>query len=345
MASLSALRNTPSRADDYWVDLPRTGVTLTTELDRLGVLSRLKEEGRITEKEYEDLHRQILELAAVPHQPAEEADDGDPGGESAAESLPVEGEDADTAWDFTWPAIRENLSLHYLGILVVTAAILMLAATLDMVPWLVSIVGITALLATLVEHGSWVAIVGGLAIAFIGVGALLGIGDDPPAFDSPADVSSPVPTTPDADVPGSLGIRLDELADLWNGVAGQPAISRGFVKNSEPGQYDSFIYRFGDWGRLAGAYDPSNDSIYALVATGQMSREATGQMYLHLCVVLHPYSQECIDAYHREGLGDRSLLDFDGLRHETSWVMDEQTWQLTIEGNVLTIRVLGEAVG
>ena len=145
-----------------------------------------------------------------------------------------------------------------------------------------------------------------------------------------------------ADVLHSLSI--DDLTDLWNTPAEPPNITRGFVHNTEPGQYDSFIYRFGDWGRLAGAYDPSTDTLYALLATGQFSHEATAQLYLHLCFVVHPYSQECIDSYFEQGLADGTLADFEDVGHQAEWQIDEQTWRLDIEGNVLTIRVLGAAV-
>jgi hypothetical protein len=123
-----------------------------------------------------------------------------------------------------------------------------------------------------------------------------------------------------------------------------PGITGGFVYNTEPGQYDSFIYRFGDWGRLAGAYDPSNDAVYALLATGQFSNEATSQLYLHLCFILNPYSQECIDNYFEKGLDYDTLADFGDVSHQAEWQIDDQTWRLEVKGNVLTIRVLGESV-
>jgi hypothetical protein len=145
-------------------------------------------------------------------------------------------------------------------------------------------------------------------------------------------------------VPGSLGINVSDLTHLWNSLPQSPGITGGFVHNTEPGQYDSFIYRFGDWGRLAGAYDPSTDAVYALLATGQFSQEATAQLYLHLCFMLNPYSQECIDNYFEKGLDDGTLADFGDVSHQAEWQMDDQTWRLDIEGNVLTIRVLGEAV-
>jgi hypothetical protein len=146
-------------------------------------------------------------------------------------------------------------------------------------------------------------------------------------------------------VAGSLGVGLGDLVDQWNALDEAPSITRGLTRNTEPGQYDSFIYRFGEWGRLAGAYDPATDSLHGLLAAGQLSNEATSQLYLHLCFVLHPYSQECIDSYFQYGLSDETLADFGDTNHQASWQIEDQTWSVEIEGNVLTIRALGADTG
>ncbi|MEE8407076.1 MAG: hypothetical protein V3S32_07990 [Acidimicrobiia bacterium] len=241
-----------------------------------------------------------------------------------------------------WPELRTDLSPVLLGVLLVTSAILLLASSLGLLSWLVTIVAIPALGATLVEGGRWVTIAGGVAVIVIVLGSAIG-GADNPATEQNANVESTSLAPPPA-VPGSLGINISDMTDLWNSLAEPPKITRGLVHNTEPGEYDSFIYRFGDWGRLAGAYDPSTDAVYALVATGQFSNEATSQLYLHLCFMLNPYSQECIDNYFEKGLAYGSLADFSGVTHQAEWQMDDQTWRLEIGGNVLTIRVLAEVV-
>ncbi len=241
-----------------------------------------------------------------------------------------------------WPELATDLPPVLLGVLLVTSAILLLASSLGVLSWLVTIVAIPALGATLVEGGRWVTIAGGVAVIVIVLGSVIG-GADNPVTEQSADVES-ISLAPPPAVSGSLGINISDMTDLWNSLAEPPKITRGLVHNTEPGDYDSFIYRFGDWGRLAGAYDPSTDAVYALVATGQFSNEATAQLYLHLCFMLNPYSQECIDNYFEKGLAYGTLADFSDVTHQAEWQMDDQTWRLDIEGNVLTIRVLGAAV-
>ena len=210
--------------------------------------------------------------------------------------------------------------------------------------WLISTSRFRALGATVVQGLRRVRMVGSVAVAAIMIGSLFVGDDNPSSVQGLIDNAAVAPAASTPTVPGSLGINIDDLTDLWNTPAEPPNITRGFVHNTEPGQYDSFIYRFGDWGRLAGAYDPSTDVLFALLATGQFSHEATAQLYLHLCFVVHPYSQECIDSYFEQGLADGTLADFEGVGHQAEWQIDDQTWRLDIEGNVLTIRVLGAAV-
>lgn len=319
---------------------------MNTRLEQLAALSQLKDQGRITDKEYEDLEREILEFAGVlppreEKQPAEESSQ-QPMPDEAPSQGTVE-EEREEKESGQWLALHDNVSPVYLGALVFTSAVLVLVATMGLLPWLVSIIGIVALLATMVRGGSWVAIGGGVALILVWAASLFGgFGSSEP--DEPSTGAPISQTEPDPAPSGSLGVDLGELAELWNGVDEAPSITKGFVRNTESGDYDSFIYRFDDWGRLAGAYDPSDDFVYALLATGVFSQEATSQLYLHLCFVVHPYSQECIDRYFEDGLSGGSLADFDGVAHEAEWQIEDKTWRLSTEGNVLTIRVLGEEV-
>jgi hypothetical protein len=133
---------------------------------------------------------------------------------------------------------------------------------------------------------------------------------------------------------------MDEAVDLWNGVDG-PQITTGLTRQNETGEYDAFIYRFDEWGRLMGAYDPNTEVIYALVASGQFSNEATDQLYVNLCYVVEQFSPECLESYQELGLGGNTLEEFAGATHEAEWTLGADTWRLQIEGNVLTIRVFG----
>ena len=316
---------------------------MNTNVDQLTVLNQLRDEGRISDQEYESLTREILEFADVPT--GQSGEDGEHDS-SSTDSTPTRSDDAqhEKSEGPQWPALRIDLPPLYPGLMLITSVILLLASALGMLSWLVSTIAILALGATLMQGGRWVTMAGGVAVTAIMIGSLFVGGDNPSAVQSPIDNAALAPAAPAPAVPGSLGINIDDLTDLWNTPAEPPNITRGFVHNTEPGQYDSFIYRFGDWGRLAGAYDPSTDVLFALLATGQFSHEATAQLYLHLCFVVHPYSQECIDSYFEQGLADGTLADFEDLGHQAEWQIDDQTWRLDIEGNVLTIRVLGAAV-
>ncbi|MFV1961191.1 MAG: SHOCT domain-containing protein [Acidimicrobiia bacterium] len=312
-------------------------------VDQVAALDLLRDEGRISDEEYEDLKTEVLEIADVPTGESGENEEQNP---SSAESTSARSGDGqpEKSEDARWPALRIDLSPVYLGVLLITSVVLLLASSLGVLSWLVTTVAILGLGATLVQGGHWVTIAGGVAVAGIVIVGLLGGGDNPSTVQGPVDNVELAPAASAPTVPGSLGINLEDLTDLWNFPAGPPRITSGLVRNNEPGQYDSFIYRFGDWGRLAGAYDPSTDALYALLATGQLSNEATAQLYLHLCFVLNPYSQGCIDSYFEKGLADGTLADFGGVSYKAEWQIDDQTWRLDIEGNVLTIRVLGTEV-
>lgn len=313
---------------------------MTIEVDRLAVLNRMIDEGRISDQEYEELKGEILGLDTV----QTESDETVPDDPSTTLSPPPPSDDeTQEKKGEPWaPVMRRDVSPVYLVVLVIAAAVLLLASSLGLLSWLLSTIAILALGATLVEGGSWVTMAGAVAIVAILIGGAFGGSNNQSADQSV--IQGSTPAAPPPVVAGSLGIYLQDLTDLWNTVTEEPNITRGFVHNTEPGQYDSFIYRFGDWGRLAGAYDPANDALYALLATGQFSDAATAQLYLHLCFALQPYSQECIDSYFEQGLEDGTLADFVNIDHHAEWQIEDQTWQVDIESNVLTIRVLGEDV-
>ena len=161
--------------------------------------------------------------------------------------------------------------------------------------------------------------------------------DRPPAAVPGA--ASPEPTILQP-VAGSLGMYIDDIPELWNTVSNPPSITGAFTRYAESGDYDSFIYRFEDWGRLAGAYDRNDDAVYGLLVTGQFANSATADLYLHMCHVMAPFSQECHDAYFEQGLDGGALSDFGDLTHNAAWQLGEHNWSVEIAGNVLTIRVV-----
>lgn len=135
---------------------------------------------------------------------------------------------------------------------------------------------------------------------------------------------------------------VGEIPELWNGLGHPPAMTKGLVMETQAGQYDSFQYRFDRAASLAGAYDPADGSVHALMASVRLSHQSAPYFYLHLCFMLHPYSQECIDAYLEEGLDGKQIADYAGVGHTAQWELDGQVWKLEVSGDIQTIRVLSE---
>lgn len=232
----------------------------------------------------------------------------------------------------------------YLGALTLSVLLLLTAGAVEVVPWPVSILGLVALGTTRISGGHWVSLGGG--VLFAAIVLLLqftGVGQTHPlqatvAADAPSAVPQPVAA------PGSLGLTVAELPERWNSLERPPRMTGGLIRETETGPYDSFLYRFDSAASLAGAFDPSDDSVHALVGSVGLFHEAAPLFYLHICFMLHPYSQECIDAYLENGLGGKDLVEYAGVDHSATWEIGDQLWKLEITGDVQTIRVLGEAV-
>ncbi len=319
---------------------------MRSKIDQLAVLRRIRSEGRISDGEYDDLAKGLVTLADAATEVDDEVDD-------AIDEQLLSGETEGATPDhppeplnfLPRPTFRRDLSPNQLGALLIAAIALLVVSWLGMLPWFVSLLGILVLLTTVLEGWRKVTLIGGAAVAVITVISLVfsgGSAPDPPAGQPIA--ATPPSQDPYPPIPGSLGIYMDQVTELWNTVDGPPRIMRGLTRHNETGDYDTFIYRFGEWGRLAGAYDPDNDAVYALLVTGQFSGAATDQLYLGLCFVVAPYSQECIDSYSQVGLDGGTLQDFVDRPHQAEWTLDGHYWNLEIDGNVMTIRVYGEDV-
>lgn len=303
--------------------------------DRLAVLRRMRKEGRISREEFDQLsggHRRPQETPdPIVDQDIRSPDDALSGNEPTEEPTPT-----------VQLTLRKDLSGMYLTGLAIAAAALIAAASLGALPWFVSLSAVLLLATTLFKGLRMLTRVGAVAVAMIVIiGAISSLGGDEPAI-APQAAGTPPPKEPHPPVPGSLGIYMDQVAELWNSVDGPPRIVRGLTRHNEIGEYDTFLYRFGEWGRVAGAFDPDNEVLYALLAAGQFSGEGTDQLYLHLCFMVAPFSQECIGSYHELGLGGGTLDEFLDIPHEAEWKLGEHTWRLEIDQNVVTIRVYGE---
>ena len=111
--------------------------------------------------------------------------------------------------------------------------------------------------------------------------------------------------------PRRSGRRLERRAGP---AAHQPAVS---MTSPETGPLDSFLHNFDGSAVLAGAYDPSDGSVYALMAKTGLHNEAVSSLYVHLCYLLHPGSQECLDTFVEEsGMFGQAHADLGG--HRTS---------------------------
>ena len=108
----------------------------------------------------------------------------------------------------------------------------------------------------------------------------------------------------------------------------------------EPGRLDSFLYRFDRFSLVAGAYDPSDGSVYALMAQSGVNDASVSTLYVHLCYLLDPGSQECFDTFIEEtGTSGRAYADFAGTEHSATWDFEGHKWQLDIVDDVETIRI------
>jgi len=149
-----------------------------------------------------------------------------------------------------------------------------------------------------------------------------------------------VATAPSSPAPESLGIVLDGLADGWNAVPDPPLITGGIVTSPETGPLDSFLHNFDGSAVLAGAYDPSDGSVYALMAKTGLDDESVSSLYVHLCYLVHPGSQGCLDTFVEEtGMFGKAHTDFAGTEHSADWEFEGHQWRLGIAGDVETIRV------
>ncbi len=218
----------------------------------------------------------------------------------------------------------------------------MVAGSLGFLPWAVSGIGVLGLLSTMFRRGRWVTLACGVLVIVVATMTLWP--DEPTVAESTtADEGLAGDETASEGTPeGSLGFRLDELPDRWNALDEPPKINRGFSRSTDPGPLDGFVLRFDEGASLAGAYDPTDDHVYALWASSRLNHESATTMYLHLCFMLHPYSQDCIDAYWEEGLEGRRPEDYLGSRHTAEWTIGSQVWRLAIVGNVQEIKVLGQ---
>ena len=326
------------------------------------------DEGKITQKEYEVVKTEILEA------PAEEW--ARTGTLLEVEALPVEGEpwpgetaaalnggsahggeahqstatavleeaedDAATRRDPEWLAFAKEIPQLYWASVGAALLPVFFAGLFNPIAWITAGISIVALVKVKEPRMRWMAWTGlavGVLFSMIGI---FNSGSAGSVDAGPLPVTSSGPQDP-AEIPvGSLGIEFADMQEGWNALPDPPYILKGVNITPEAGVLDSFMYRFDDAALLAGAYNPSDGYIYALMAKVGIRHESVSNMYVHLCYLLYPGTQECFDAYIEEsGVYGKLADDLSEGDHLSSWVFDGNEWRVEVKDDIQTIRVLG----
>ena len=207
------------------------------------------------------------------------------------------------------------------------------------IAWLSVVLGAMALRLSKLRDGRWMPWAGiALGALFTVVNLISGPTEAPPAVAMP---DSNAAAVIEADPPdGSLGIRFDHLPDEWNAFDQPPFITTSIIRTPESGNLDSFLYRFDGSTLIAGGYDPNDRYIYAILMRAALNHESISQMYVRLCSLIHPGSQDCLNTFVEENnMFGKSPIDFLGLVHDRTWTFEGNEWNLTISHDVQTIRV------
>lgn len=183
-----------------------------------------------------------------------------------------------------------------------------------------------------VAVGAWIVAAFALTVAF---GNLRG---DPAPEVAAGQVLTSIPVAVEVP-PDTLGVRFDEVRELWNSIEQGLSISQQLRRIPEAGELDTFRHGFDSSAELIGAYRDSDDYLVALVARASVEHPGVSTLYLHMCHIIDPFSPDCIDNYFTTGLGGQTLEEL-ASGHSTSWAYDGNDWRVSIDGKLLTIRVL-----
>lgn len=207
------------------------------------------------------------------------------------------------------------------------------------IAWLSVVLGAMALRLTKSRDGRWMPWAGmALGALFTVINLMSGPTEAPPVVALPESNADAVIEANPPD--GSLGIRFDTLPEEWNAFGQPPFITTSIIRAPESAALDSFQYRFDSKTLVAGAYDPDDGYVYALLLRAGLNHESISQMYVRLCYLIHPGAQDCLNTFVEENnMFGKSPLDFVGLVHDETWTFEGNEWNLTISHDVQTIRV------
>jgi hypothetical protein len=321
----------------------------------------LLDEGKITQREFEVVKTELLDAPveewagppiAVDEFPVEpesppfqrdpnmggrstEVEPADPlSATSEAEAEPVPSPDP------AWMVWAKQIPRLYLASLAVALLSVLLAGIFAPIAWVTVVVSIVALL-RVKEQGArwmaWTALAVGVVFTIIGI------------FTSGSDASADARVVPDNSVEskaspelpvGALGLEFADLTERWNALTDPPLILKVISPTPEAGALDSFVYRFDEGALFAGAYNPSDGYVHAVMTQFGINHESRSGAFMHLCHLLHPGIQGCFDTFIEEsGVYQKSAEELSEDGHLSSWMFMGNEWRVEVVNDVETIRV------
>ena len=323
---------------------------VSSRLEDLSELARLLDDGKITQREFEVVKTELLEApveewADTPMEVEALIIDGeDAEVETVPAGIPVEegeSENDEAATDPDWLVFAKQIPQLYWASLGAAVLTLFLGGTFAPIAWIAVAVSAVALIRVKDEGMRWMAYTGlALGLLFTTF-ALFASGEEvveAPPLAATASGSETVSEVPE----GSLGIEFADLKEGWNAVPDPPLIVTGITTSPEVGPLDSFLYRFDDAAVLAGAYNPADGHVYALMAKVGIGHEARANMFVHLCYLLYPGTQDCFDTYMDEsGVYGKTTEELSAGDQLSNWEFRGNEWRVEVVDDVETIRVLG----
>jgi len=337
---------------------------VSNRVEDLRDLAQLLDEGKITQREFDLVKDELLEapvedwagspievealpveVEALPsgiplHSNGGRSDDDSP--LEAYAEIPEAGADVEPKSDPDWMVFAKQIPQLYWASLGCALLSVFVGGLFAPVAWVTVGVAIVTLVKVKEPSMRWMAWTGlavGVGFSIIGIGAFGPSGS--------VDAQS-LPETPAAaeelpEIPvGSLGIEFGDLSEGWNALPDPPFILKGIATTPEAGALDSFVYRFDEAALLAGAYNPSDGYVYALMSKTGIRHQSRSNVFLHLCYLLYPGTQDCFDTYIEEsGIYGKTAEELSEADHFSSWVFQGNEWRVEIVDDIETIRVLG----
>jgi hypothetical protein len=339
-----------------------TGVS--SRLEDLRDLAQLLDEGKITQREFEVVKTELLEapIEEWADQPFEvealpvevealpsgipvysnggRTDDNTP--TEAFAEIPRADAEEEPNTEPEWLVFAKQIPRLYWAAIGAALLTVFVGGTFPPVAWVTAALAVVTLVTVKEESMRWMAwagVVVGVLFSFLGVFNAGGDG----TFDAPPSANTSVGAEEPPEIPvGSLGVEFVDLSEGWNALPDSPFIVKGISTTPEVGALDSFVYRFDEAALLAGAYNPSDGFIYALMSKVGIRHESRSNVFLHLCYLLYPGTQDCFDTYIEEsGVYGKTAEELSAADLYSSWVFQGNEWRVEVVDDIETIRVLG----